>query len=128
MIKALKAIISSLVSLGLVILAACTCPNEDEHKKKVVETIRKEIKRSAQLSKEDGQIVANAFISGMASIESTIIPAIVKRRMIVDEFWLFSIGTINDSEGPHLVSIGVFNTVFVFPMYLGYVISEMSSN
>ena len=124
--KTIKAIVSSLVSLGLLILAVCTCPGETAHKDKVSETIKKEIKRRADLTKIEGEVVGNLLISGMAAIESALIPNYVKSHLIVDKFWFFSIGTFNDSNGAHLLSLGVYDTVFVFPMYIDGIIHDLN--
>ena len=123
--KAIKSIISSVISLGLFILAVVTCPGETAHKNKVSETLKKEIKRYADLSKTEGEVVGNLLISGMAAIESATVPNYVKNHLIVDKFWFFSIGTINDSDGAHLLSVGVYDTVFVFPMYIESVIDNL---
>ena len=121
-----RAIVSSVISLGLFILAVVTCPGATAHKDKVVATIRKEIKRQADLSKTEGEIIGNAVISGLAAVESAVVPGYVKNHMVVDEFWFFSIGTFNDSDGPHFLSLGIYNTVFVFPMYLDVIIHNLA--
>ncbi len=123
--KAIKSIVSSVISLGLFILAVVTCPGETAHKNKVSETIKKEIKRQADLNKIEGAVVGNLFISGMAAIESAVVPNYVKNHLIVDKFWFFSIGTVNDSNGAHFLSLGVYDTVFVFPMYIDAIIHDL---
>ena len=124
--KTIKAIVSSLVSLGLFILAVCTCPGEKAHKDKVTATIKKEIQRGADLSKtsEKGPIERGA-IQALAELGKLSTPTYVKTHLIVDKFWVFSIGTINDN-GPHFCSLGVYNTVFVFPMYMDQIITSLS--
>ena len=121
--KTIKAIVSSLVSLGLFILAVCTCPDEQAHKDKVTDTIKKEIQRRADLS-EATDLFERVAIQGLAKVAKLVVPPYVNKHLIVDEFWVFSIGTIN-TDGPHFLSLGVYNTVFVFPMYIDGVINDL---
>lgn len=124
--KTIKAIVSSLVSLGLFILAVCTCPDEQAHKDKVTATIKKEIQRRADLSASNTDMdpIERAAIRTLAKVAKLVVPQYVKKHLIVDEFWVFSIGTIN-VDGPHFLSLGVYNTVFVFPMYIDCVINDL---
>ncbi len=123
--KTIKAIVSSLISLGLFILAVCTCPTEEAHKAKVSATVQKEIQRRADLSKtSDMSILERAAIELLARAAKTTVPRYVKNHLIVDGFWLFSIGTIN-TDGTHFLSFGVFNTVFVFPMYMDEIVNDL---
>ena len=126
MAKTVKAIVSSLVSLGLFILAVCTCPDEMAHKEKVSATVQKEIQRQADLSvsSSDAGLIERAAIQALAKVAKTVVPRYVKSHLIVDEFWVVSIGTIN-TDGPHFLSLGVYNTVFVFPMYVEGMVNDL---
>jgi hypothetical protein len=124
--KTIKAIVSSLISLGLLILAVYTCPTEEAHKAKVTATVKKEIQRRADLSlsNADAGPVERAALQALVKIAKTVVPRYVKNHLIVDELWLFSIGTIN-TDGTHFLSFGVFNTVFVFPMYMDEIVNDL---
>lgn len=116
--KLIKWIVSLIVNIGLIVVAALTCPDEKMHKRVVTDTVKNEIQRQYDLQKGNGSIIEDLLYSGISSLESWTVGPLVNKQLIVDNFWLFSIGSTTDSDGPHWVSLGIFNHVFVFPMYV----------
>lgn len=120
-LKYLKSVISGLLFLGLFILATQTCPTRSAHERRISETIRKEVKRQAML--ELSHDADNPFyvwiIEKASSWVAKKAASYTKKLVSVDDFWVFSIGSVTDPDGFHLMSVGVFDHVFVFPMYVG---------
>ena len=116
--KTVKWVISTILTIGLIVVAAMTCPGKAKHKRVVSNTIKKEIQRMYDNQKDDSSIVMNLIIEGTSKLEKWLSGAEVEKRLIVDDFWLFSVGSMTDSDGIHIVSLGMFDHVFVFPMYV----------
>lgn len=123
--KVVKWAVSLIVTVGLVAVAAMTCPGVSQHKRVVKETIKKEIKREFDMQKEEGGLILNWMIEGASTLERWFVSTAVERDLIVDDFWLFSVGSMTDSNGIHMVSIGVFDHVFVFPMYVRQLVHNL---
>ena len=123
--ETVKWIVSTVITLVLIAVAAMTCPSESAHKRRVTDTIKKEIKREYSSYKEDGNFFLNILLSGVSSVERLTVSSYINNNLIVDDFWLFSIGSIPDSEGSHLTSLGVFDHVFVSPLYVETLVNSL---
>lgn len=121
-LKYLKSVITGLLSLGIFILATQTCPTKKAHEVKVTESIKKEVKRQAILGLS--QDVESPFLLWLIEKASGVVAnkaaSFTKKMMSVDDFWVVSVGSVSAPNGFHLVSIGAFDHVFVFPMYVDF--------
>ena len=118
-VRIIKKVLSWLLFLGLFILATQTCPSKATHEKKVTAAIQQEVKRQVLLSASgDGGTPFPWIWEKVASVAAKLTASYAKKRFAVDDFWIFSVGSVSDTEGFHLMSFGIFNHVFVFPMYV----------
>ena len=93
----LAGILKFLIIVGIIVVAAVTCPDEKAHKQAVKEAVRKECIR-------EGLPIGGGVIGSLATLAVTSTDCIV-----------FSLGFISDGDGSELASVGLFGKVFVIP-------------
>lgn len=91
--------------LALFIILAATCPKSDAHKQKVSEHIIAAINQEAfSMSTEIGALSTFLF--------PNVTKYLTDNLLTINDYIIFSIGRVYDSEEWHIVSIGLFNHVF----------------
>lgn len=113
----MKKIIALIILIGIVLLAAITCPDAEAHKNAIVNVMSDTVddKISEELNGDDG---GNIISNGLASIGSMfagkIIDSVVDSKLHVDNYVVFSLGKIHWEQEDKVVSVGVFNQIYTF--------------
>lgn len=95
-----------IIAVVIAFALTVTCPTRDQHCEAVADEISKALKSSGGSSDFWGMF-SNIFASGVVNMA-------VNQFLDVDNYYLFSIGTINIEGKSRAVSFGILNHVFTF--------------
>ena len=104
-----KLFVSILVLLALGAAAALTCPDKEAHKKAISEVVKESVKDG--LGGDDAED-SLGLIEGIASIGSSLSEAFLESQLTVDNYLVYSVGSIRHGKESDTVSVGVFGHVF----------------
>lgn len=99
-------VVSIVIAVIIAFALTVTCPTREQHCEAVAGEISQAISQSAGSSGIFGMFT-NVFASGVVNMA-------VNQFLDVDNYFLFSIGTINVDGKSRAVSFGIFNHVFTF--------------
>lgn len=89
---------------ALLIVAAVTCPDKSKHLEVLSDRAGYAISKSAS---DEGGLVALLGLAG-----NNLAKLFLQNSLVVDNYFLFSLGRIEKSDGSDVVSVGVFGHVF----------------
>ena len=112
----MKKIIALIILIGIVLLAAITCPDAEAHKNAIVNVMSDTVddKISEELNGDDGNIISNGLASIGSMFAGKIIDSVVDTKLHVDNYVVFSLGKIHWEKEDKVVSVGVFNQIYTF--------------
>lgn len=112
----MKKIIALIILIGIVLLAAITCPDAEAHKNAIVNVMSDTVddKISEELNGDDGNIISNGLASIGSMFAGKIIDSVVDSKLHVDNYVVFSLGKIHWEQEDKVVSVGVFNQIYTF--------------
>lgn len=89
---------------AIIVIAALTCPDKSKHLEVLSDRAGYAISKSAS---NEGGLVALLGLAG-----NSLAKVYLQSALIVDNYFLFSVGRLDDSEGRRVVSIGAFGHIF----------------
>lgn len=112
----MKKIIALIILIGIVLLAAITCPDAEAHKNAIVNVMSDTVddKISEELNGDDGNIISNGLASIGSMFAGKIIDSVVDSKLHVENYVVFSLGKIHWEQEDKVVSVGVFNQIYTF--------------
>lgn len=99
-----KTIAITAAIVAVMIGAGMTCPDKQQHKDAIVNAIR------CDVEEEKYETEAMKLVS---AVRGKILGGIMKNAMFVDDYVLYSVGSVVFDDESRVVSIGVFGHVFV---------------
>lgn len=99
--------------IAIALVAVITCPQKDAHKDALMKLINvaldTELSRNAKTEADMGFAMLGSVIgSGIAEI-------VIDKKLLVDNYFVFSIGRAVFEGEEKIVSVGFFNHVFTMP-------------
>ncbi len=112
----MKKIIALIILIGIVLLAAITCPDAEAHKNAIVNVMSDTVddKISEELSSGDSNIISAGLASIGSMLAGKLIESAVDTKLHVDNYVVFSLGKIHWEQEDKVVSVGVFNRIYTF--------------
>ncbi len=109
----MKNLLSIIVFLAIVLVSVVTCPKKDAHADALMKLVNvaldSELSRHADTKEEMGLAMLGSFIgSGIAEF-------VIDKKLLVDNYFVCSIGRIVFEGEEKIVSVGCFNHVFTMP-------------
>jgi hypothetical protein len=105
----MKKIIAGILLIGVFVIAAVTCPKQEDHSKKLAQVDNQSVKNTVK------EHVGGGLGGGLAALSSIvtggIVKGIVNEIIDVDNYVLFSLGKVNLPTETKIVSVGLFNQV-----------------
>ena len=105
-----KILLSILILLFTAGVCVITCPKHEDHSKTIIAEFNKVIDK--EFSENTDNDVEKAFAMFASSICSGISEYVIEKKLLVDNYFVFSVGKFNIDGKSKIVSIGVFNHVF----------------
>ena len=106
-------IIFSIILVALAGVAVVTCPDRQAHKDAIMSVVNEKIGDELGAPKEGAEDVYG-LLSGLAAVGSHIGGWLLESNLTVNNYFVYSVGTINIAGESHKVSVGVFGHVFTF--------------
>jgi hypothetical protein len=109
----MKKILVLFLFVGIGLVAVVTCPQKDAHTDALMKLVNvaldSELSRHAETREEMGLAMLGSFIgSGIAEF-------VIDKKLLVDNYFVCSIGRIVFEGEEKIVSVGCFNHVFTMP-------------
>lgn len=104
-------IITVIVIIVLLVVAVITCPDKNAHKEAILGVINEKITESIQTSSQEGEDVLSVL---GATLGTSVSGWVLDKGLIVDNYFIFSVGKFNTGQDYRTVSVGVFGHVFTF--------------
>ena len=109
----MKKILVLFLFVGIGLVAVVTCPQKDAHADALMKLVNvaldSELSRHAETKEEMGLAMLGSFIgSGIAEF-------VIDKKLLVDNYFICSIGRIVFEGEEKIVSVGCFNHVFTMP-------------
>lgn len=109
----MKKILVLFLFVGIGLVAVVTCPQKDAHTDALMKLVNvaldSELSRHAETKEEMGLAMLGSFIgSGIAEF-------VIDKKLLVDNYFVCSIGRIVFEGEEKIVSVGCFNHVFTMP-------------
>ena len=109
----MKNLLSVIVIIAIILVGIMTCPQKDAHADALMKLVNvaldSELSRHAETKEEMGLAMLGSFIgSGIAEI-------VIDKKLLVDNYFVCSIGRIVFEGEEKIVSVGCFNHVFTMP-------------
>ena len=104
-------IITVIVIVVLLVVALITCPDKNAHKEAILSVINEKITESIQTNSKEGEDVLAVL---GATLGTSVSGWVLDKGLIVDNYFIFSIGKFNTGQDYKTVSVGVFGHVFTF--------------
>ena len=106
-------LLSIIVIIAIILVGVITCPQKDAHAYALMNLVNvaldSELSRHADTKEEMGLAMLGSFIgSGIADI-------VIDKKLLVDNYFVCSIGRIVFEGEEKIVSVGCFNHVFTMP-------------
>ena len=114
-----KGIVAFIICAFVLLFAVTTCPNRKSHADKLTEKVTSsfydKIKEKSDSAESASVTVADFFVKELMGngIVEMMSNYAVERMLTYDSYFLFSTGSIRYKGERHIVSIGLFKTVFV---------------
>ena len=109
----MKKVVFLIVFVAIALVGIITCPQKDAHTDALMKLVNvaldSELSRHADTKEEMGLAMLGSFIgSGIAEI-------VIDKKLLVDNYFVCSIGRIVFEGEEKIVSVGCFNHVFTMP-------------
>ena len=109
----MKRILVFIVLIAIALAAVVTCPPKDAHKDALMNLVNvaldTELSKNASTDEEKGLALFGSIIgSGIADY-------VIDKKLLLDNYFVCSIGRIVFDGEEKVVSVGVFNHVFTMP-------------
>ena len=101
----MKKIIAGILLIGVFVIAAVTCPKQDDHSKKLAQVVNQSVSNTVKEHVGGGLAALSSIVTG------GIVKGIVNEIIDVDNYVLFSLGKVNLPTETKIVSVGLFNQV-----------------
>lgn len=111
--KTMKKLLLIIVIIAIALVGVITCPQKDAHTDALMKLVNvaldTELSRNAETEEELGFAMLGSVIgSGIAEI-------VIDKKLLVDNYFVCSIGRIVFEGEEKVVSVGFFNHVFTMP-------------
>ena len=109
----MKKLLSIIALIAIALVSVITCPKKEVHTDALMKLVNvaldSELSRHAETKEEMGLAMLGSFIgSGIAEF-------VIDKKLLVDNYFVCSIGRIVFEGEEKIVSVGCFNHVFTMP-------------
>jgi len=101
----MKKILFGLIFIGIIIVAAITCPNKDNHSEKLAQVVNASLKETVSKHAGNGIGALSSIVTG------PLVKGAVGEIIDVDNYVVVSIGKIKLPTETKIVSVGLFNNI-----------------
>lgn len=111
-----KSLFTLVVFLVVVIAAIVTCPTREEHQQALMDKLESYSQEKLEQVKEKNEILGTALQIGKDILKQNSVDKLlglgIDQFLVVDDYYVFSVGRLMQGDHEAKVSFGVFGKVF----------------